>query len=68
MSGEWPTEVTDFVLMQRMRWTWRELVDTPPYVQRYAFDLLNIQGKARASGGGGDGESHHTVREVHRGA
>jgi hypothetical protein len=32
--------------MKRMRWSWRELQDTPYYVRRYAMDFLGLIAEA----------------------
>lgn len=42
-SGAPPREIVDFVLMEAMHWTWRELQDTPLYVRRYCWDILQLR-------------------------
>ena len=50
-GGTWagtsiPAELRDFELMRGMRWSWAELQDTPLYVRRYCWDLLNARAQA----------------------
>ena len=57
-----PAEVRDFELMggAEIAWSWRDLQETPMYVQRFAWDLMNIkrrcaaerQERANRNGGG----------------
>lgn len=52
LNGTWggseppPPQWSDFALMRRMRWSWRELQDTPPYVRRYCIDFLGLISEA----------------------
>lgn len=39
-SGQPPKEFYDFLLMREMHWSWDQLNETPPYVQRYSFDFI----------------------------
>lgn len=45
-----------------LAWSWRDMEETPPYVQRFAWDLLNIKRRCmaekaeRASRQGGGGQ------------
>jgi len=50
-------EMADFELMYHMHWSWLDLENTPPYVKRYAWDLL----QARLSA-----EKNANEREVKR--
>lgn len=43
--NEQPLEFVHFSLMQGMDWSWEELKATPPYVQRYCMDILNLRAK-----------------------
>lgn len=43
-----PAEVADFELMLGMGWSWADLQSTPPYVRRYAADLLAIRRRVGA--------------------
>jgi len=38
--------MVDFELMHEMRWSWTDLQNTPTYVQRYCWDLLNARREA----------------------
>lgn len=42
-SGEIPAQLVDFELMREMRWSWTELQDTPAYVRRYCWDLMQAR-------------------------
>ena len=48
-SGDPPSEVIDFMLMEPdgMNWTWEALQNTPTYVRRYCWDLLQIKRRAQ---------------------
>lgn len=46
-SGPWPSELVDFEVMREMRWTWRELQDTPLYVRRFCADFVQLRRKAQ---------------------
>ena len=46
VSGPAPPEMVDFELMHEMRWSWTDLQNTPTYVQRYCWDLLNARREA----------------------
>jgi hypothetical protein len=52
-----PREVADFELMRYMRWTWRDLQETPVYVLRYCRDLMGARLRA---------EQEHADRERRR--
>lgn len=58
-----PEELRDFELMgaENIAWSWRELQETPAYVERFTWDLLSIKRRcmaerqeraSRQSGGG----------------
>ncbi len=36
-------EMADFELMYHMHWTWEALENTPLYVKRYTWDLLQAR-------------------------
>lgn len=42
-SGPPPPELVDFELMRYMRWSWRDLDETPEYVRRYCWDLMQAR-------------------------
>jgi len=49
IDGTWggskppPKEFFDFTLMKNMRWSWEDLSNTPSYVQRYCWDIIQRQ-------------------------
>jgi hypothetical protein len=48
-GGPIPREISDFELMlpDGMGWSWQELQETPLYVQRFCWDLLQIRREAQ---------------------
>jgi hypothetical protein len=36
------------MLMERMRWSWDDLQNTPAYVRRYCVDFLGIRARVQA--------------------
>lgn len=45
-SGPPPQELRDFELCHAMHWSWQELQETPLYVQRAFWDLLQARRNA----------------------
>lgn len=39
-SGAPPKEFFDFMLMREFKWSWRQLQETPLYVQMFCWDFL----------------------------
>jgi hypothetical protein len=40
--------------MRQMRWSWRDLQNTPAYVRKYTWDFLNARARVQ-----NDSHGHH---------
>lgn len=49
-SGKAPIEVQWVELMHAYKWSWRDLMDTPPYIRRICWDMLLARRSAQKSG------------------
>lgn len=47
-SGPPPDEFIDFELMFEFHWSFHELSETPLYVKRFTWDLLQVRRQAEA--------------------
>lgn len=41
-----PPQWVDYCLMKQMRWSWRQLQETPVYVRRFCIDFLSLTAEA----------------------
>lgn len=48
-SGPVPVEVQWVELMLTFKWSWEQMLATPPYVRRVCWDLLAAKREARAA-------------------